>query len=346
MAIPTRQTEVTEPWLREVLNLDDEAKVLSMETITDKNGFLSGVSRATVQFKQNEEPKHLFVKIISEPDDVFTAMFDIYNFDQVEIQFYKEHLPALIAMEESKRSTSELKFMSPEFFAGDYNMEKDKRGFYVIMDDLSQKGYKMTQELTFKAANSILAKTATFHALGYAFAKQYPQKVKEWNLSSWYEKFLHDKDFVQVIEKSIETLISDLQEEEPKTASKISNLRKQWKLFYEESLCSEDHRFLIHGDLWLNNIMVNDQDDGYIIDWQFLTADHPVNDVALLLFTSLSPVHLDDWLQDLLANYVTKFNATLEQCGIHEVPFDFKEFTDLFWSRVRTSKKEFITLKI
>ena len=120
--------------------------------------------------------QHLFIKIISEPDDSYRFIYDTNNFDEVEITFYKHYLPTLIEFEQSKCQSSELEDIAPKTYGGDYCLESGKRGFYLIMEDLSANQYIMpgkgpvkSEGFTFEQINHILLKMARFHSLAYAF---------------------------------------------------------------------------------------------------------------------------------------------------------------------------------
>ena len=121
----------------------------------------------------------MFIKIISDPDDTYTSIYDTNNFDEVEITFYKHYLPNLIKFEQSRCQSSELEDMAPKFYGGDYCLQKGKRGFYLIMEDLSANHYIMagkgpakSEGFTFEQINQILLKMARFHSLVYAFELQ------------------------------------------------------------------------------------------------------------------------------------------------------------------------------
>ena len=120
--IPTSLKDVNEEWLYEALiennkDFDNDLKILSITPIKVKNGFLSDVAKATIQV--GNEEKKIFIKAISDPNDPLRSFMDDNNFDEIEIKFYKEHLPALIDFD-SKRSPfgSSLTDIVPNFYAG------------------------------------------------------------------------------------------------------------------------------------------------------------------------------------------------------------------------------------
>ena len=106
-------------------------------------------------------------------------MYDTNNFDEVEIEFYKNYLPDLVKFEQSRCKNSELEELVPKVYDGNYCLENEKRGFYVIMEDLSVNNYIMpgkrlakSEGFTFEELNQILQKMARFHSLAYAYGQQ------------------------------------------------------------------------------------------------------------------------------------------------------------------------------
>ena len=92
---------------------------------------------------------------------------------------------------------------------------------------------------------------------------------------------------------------------------------------YDGSL---DQRFILDGDLWINNIMVNEKTNkAKILDWQTLCPGHPVFDLIFLLCTSVTHENLDSWTDDLINIYMEAFKKTCLQFNI-ESPFQMKEF--------------------
>ena len=90
---------------------------------------------------------------------------------------------------------------------------------------------------------------------------------------------------------------------------------------YKKKLTT-DKRFICHGDLWINNVMVNaNTNETVIIDWQTLCSDHPVMDLGYLLGTGLTPDNLDNWTNDLMKIYFEEFERN---CAKLKVAFSRK----------------------
>jgi thiamine kinase-like enzyme len=94
----------------------------------------------------------------------------------------------------------------------------------------------------------------------------------------------------------------------------VDNLQGHWISLYSGKF---DRKFVTHGDLWINNIMVkNNSDEAIILDWQTLCPDHPVFDVAFLLCTSLTPQNLENWTDDLIKFYRVSHS---EECKVNQL---------------------------
>jgi len=220
----------------------------------------------------------------------------------------------------------------PRFYCGDYSLDKEERGFYLILNDISSQ-YKLksvNEGLNFMQINDILVKIAKFHCAAYAFQLKNPEKVKTWNLKSWYEKASDNSGFLSLMEDSFEDVIKDFENEKSDLLKSVLNLKMKWlEVFKDQN--SRDKGFISHGDLWLNNVMINEKtDETIILDWQTLCPDHPVFDVWMLILTSLTPENLENWAYDLIRNYVATFQESCLQFKT-KIPFNHEEFHNLFF---------------
>ena len=183
----TSPSEVTEEWLKETLQLnlkEDSIEVVHFEKITAKNGYLS--SAFTAQVKIKDQLQKLFIKSILDKDDESRYFMDKNTMDRIEIQFYNIFLPQLIQYEkENFHGKSELEQgFVPKVLAADYCLDVEKRGFYIVMEDISDQFdiVKDKEGLSFVQITNALEKLARFHAIGYGFSKAHPDTVKDWNL--------------------------------------------------------------------------------------------------------------------------------------------------------------------
>ena len=335
--IPKSPNDITKQWLQEAIKSSEKTEnveVIEISQLKEKTGFLSGAVKARVNINGNE--KNLFIKTIIGQNDPFRIFYDTSNLDELEIRFYKEYLPALVDF--TKQQSSEKENYSSDnivvkFYCGDYSLDKEERGFYLILDDLSSQ-YKVktgSEGLNFGQIKDILVKMAKFHAMAYAFNAKNPAKVKNWNLRSWCEKASKHTNFLALMESCFDKLVKHYETEKKSDLIKsVGNLQMHWISLYNGKV---DRKFVTHGDLWINNIMIkNNSDEAIVLDWQTLCPDHPVFDVAFLICTSLTPENLEKWTEDLIKYYVESFQ---EACvGFQmELPFDLEKFKEMLYDQ-------------
>jgi len=337
--IPKSPNDITKQWLQEAIKSSEKTEnveVIEISQLKEKTGFLSGAVIAKVNI--NGDEKNLFIKTIIGENDPFRIFYDTSNLDELEIRFYKEYLPALVDF--TKQETSEknimlncLENMVVKFYCGDYSLDKEERGFYLILDDLSSQ-YKVktgSEGLNFGQIKDILVKMAKFHAMAYAFNAKNPAKVKNWNLRSWCEKASKHTNFLALMESCFVKLVKHYETEKKSDLIKsVDNLQSHWISLYNGKV---DRKFVTHGDLWINNIMIkNNCDEAIVLDWQTLCPDHPVFDVVFLICTSLTEENLEKWTEDLIKYYVESFQ---EACvGFQkELPFDLEKFKEMLFDQ-------------
>lgn len=325
--IPTSPKEVTKEWLRLCLqeNLQDSKdviEVLGLEQIKEKNGFMSGYFKAKV--KINDQIQKLFIKTILDKEDPLRFMMDKIDFDRIEISTYKSFIPELIKYEKlyCDPERSQLEDLIPSIYAADYCLDKQNRGYYLIMEDISDKYSLIATEegLSYLQVSKAVEKLARFHATGFAFVKNKPSVIESWKLSPIYP-FIDD--FKRGIDASIVEAITN---EKPDFRKHIETIDKNWWEICQNAFFFKEKRFLTHADSWLNNIFFS-FDDCKLLDWQALSLNHPVIDIAFLLGTCLTPEHLELWMEDLLDEYLNKFNSTCEEMkelSPFDLPEDFK----------------------
>ena len=327
--IPKSPKDVTKNWLKTVLqkSLNETIEVQTLNIVTQKNGFLCGTFKAQVLI--NGQLVKLFIKTMLETDDPLRYMWDDFEFDRIEISTYNTFFPELIKFErEQLHGKSELETMLPKVYAADYCLSKDNRGFYLIMEDISADFQLIATEegLSHLQISKALEKLARFHAIGYAFTKNNLTIVEGWKLESEYP-FV--SDFKRVDYPSIVEAIGKV---ESRLKEPVEQICKQWWDICQEMYFFEEKRFLTHSDCWLNNMFFS-FDDCKFLDWQVFMLGHPAMDLAYLLGTSLTPEHLDEWMDDLLNMYFDKFQSTCEKINGIVSPMTRDDFKNTFHTK-------------
>ena len=109
------------------------------------------------------------------------------------------------------------------------------------------------------------------------------------------------------------------------------------------------HDFLVHGDLWANNVMFKENDDGltckfldfqqlgrgtvtvnldyWISTFKVLLVGNPSFDFARLLYDNpLSIETIEAWLPELYDEYYRSLSKTLNDFGHQKIPFTKEDF--------------------
>jgi len=323
----TSPSEVTEEWLKETLQLnlkEDSIEVVHFEKITAKNGYLSGAFKAQVKIK--DEVQKLFIKSILDKDDEFRYFMDKNAMDRIEIQFYNIFLPQLIQYEkENFQGKSELEQgFVPKVLAADYCLDVEKRGFYIVMEDISDHFdiVKDKEGLSFVQITNALEKLARFHAIGYGFSKAHPDTVKDWNLEPLYEKFKSDP-FMDAFRTDFQPIVDMFTELDPALKEHLGMIGKQWNEIYDKAYFLNDKTYLTHSDFWLNNVLFG-ANDSRILDWQCICLAHPAMDIAFIIGTGLSPEHMNQWTNKIIEKYFEKFQSSCNDINI-DCPFTLDE---------------------
>jgi hypothetical protein len=285
--VPLKSDEVTKEWLKCVmqnaLNVNT-VEVLALEPIKETCGMLSGAFKAHIKI-EDVLTIRLFIKI---GEDQFRKNMVHYNIDVAEVNAYTEYLPMLVKFEMDQLGRSELANLSPKLYAGECSMEKDKRGFYLIMEDLTP-DYRMIKTedgLSLNQLEVTLCQMARLHAVSYSYGQvnkvDFGPKLK-----SAFEKIFQDPKLIALLDANFPLAIKDL-EENPSIkhlAEPMANLSKRYQNSFTEAIDTTDTRFLTHGDLWCNNVMFNaDDSECRIFDWQFFSAANPLFDFSLLAY--------------------------------------------------------------
>lgn len=330
--IPEHQTDVDKEWLMQAMTsfTDGEIEVVEVRHVTSFTGLRSAATQAEV--KINGKPRKLFIKSMANEDNPFRAVIAENKLDEAEVKLYKQNMPALICFAKEKPElgiVDDLESMIPAFFSGGCCLEKEGRGFYLILEDLSD-GYSMRngpEGLKYNGIADVLLKIATFHATAYACNNRHPEVIASWKLESWQETTIKYPGCVEYLNRCFDKLIEDLTREEADLLGPAIKLKEHWEMLYKNKICV-DRRFVSHGDLWINNIMMNEANRSKILDWQTICPNHPVLDIGFLLFTSLNPEDIDAWSIDLIGVYFKRFSEICVGFEV-ETPFDLDELARL-----------------
>lgn len=335
MSVPVLTSDVTKDWLKNVLaaNNNKDVEVKQLNLLDSKAGLFSNVFRATIINGKGEEQK-LFIKMMPDPEDPYNVYLNDYGLDVTEIKTYKEILPMLDQFEaQHGKKSGRIAVLSPHFYAGDVDLSKDSRGYYIIMEDIypQYSMAKISQCLTMAQICSALKKMAHFHAVAYAYSVV--NKVDYTVLyPSNYKKYMQDKGILDLLDSIYVRAEQDMNEI---GRHDLAKCMKHMSLDYVNTfkkVNQDQAHFLIHGDVWANNVMFESKrggnNDCKLIDWQFCSSGHPLLDFACMAYISTKPKETEDNLKIMYDVYHDAFANVLEDLNV-QPPWTRLEFEEL-----------------
>ncbi|XP_015119854.1 uncharacterized protein LOC107043063 [Diachasma alloeum] len=202
----------------------------------------------------------------------------------------------------------------------------------IVMEDLVACGFKNKNRkvgLNEEQAFLVLEYMADFHAASILLDQQDPQFV-----SRFRNGLINDitsQNFFSYLSKGVE-IIADQVSAWPdkqfvliaeKLRKRSKDLSQKLKEIYQ---CDEDElRVLNHGDMWINNIMIRDDENGQPEEVRFIDYQLPVwtsPAIDLLYFLSITPERNLKMTNDdvFLEKYLTRLTSAMKKLGFFKDP--------------------------
>lgn len=222
----------------------------------------------------------------------------------------------------------------------------------IIFEDLIEKNYKManrTNGLDLAHAKMIIKKLAKMHLISLIYNQENNHEL---------EKFFNRGMFCRqanginsYFETNFDYLIKEIERWNPGWEYYVKKLNKMKKNLIENARkvfdpCDTDFNVLVHGDLWINNIMYkyndnNIPEDVIMVDFQMCKWGSPAIDLLYFMATSLSDEFRANNQDELIQYYhkcligiSRKFNYTGFIPNLHQLQQQF--FKNYFYSFTST----------
>uniref|UniRef100_A0A1A9WZ77 CHK domain-containing protein n=1 Tax=Glossina brevipalpis TaxID=37001 RepID=A0A1A9WZ77_9MUSC len=204
----------------------------------------------------------------------------------------------------------------------------------LVFEDLNTLGYRIaSREDGFDETHAqlILKRLAEFHAISIIINKKDPMIMKSFNTGLLAKDALEREgnSFFKLIQFTFNALI-----ELTKTIKGYEHITRKLEK-YAINLRSriiecqmpqtDDYQVLNHGDMWVNNLMFNYNEQGkpndmIFVDYQMSIWGSPGIDLNYFFYTSLPLEMLKSKLKDLSLIYHQNLVATLNRFNYNEIP--------------------------
>ncbi len=204
---------------------------------------------------------------------------------------------------------SEIEDFLPRIYGADYVLgsENQRRGYYLVMEDLSVDFTMVPNKdgLSLRQTLAGIEAMARLHAVSYCYGivnnLEFPEEKRPPFLG-----FLSDDETVKLTKSYFAMAVKDFNEN-PKAkhlAPYIEKLSTDFVASFKKTY-EVDRRFMIHGDMWSNNVMFSHNNNGNVsvkvIDWQFYSTGSPYTDFNAIAFINAKPSEVE----------VTKLNIVI-----------------------------------
>lgn len=293
---PDTDAAITEEWARELLAGAGVvgANEVRVESRAGVAGALSRVLAVTVRYEIDGERKALPLVVKLPPRDPFGRLFVAEaQFDTREILFYTELAPALNKLAEEALGPESglpiprcVKARLPDEIGGDSEL---------VLEDVTSVGYEaadFAEGLTEDRAKAALYAAARLHALSLALREREGPLDQRFDFLFPCERAA--AGYLRLVRRGLPQLEAFLRGRPDcvEEAAAVSALSARAPSLLGTLLRPAEPAPLAHADFWSGNLLFREVEgvsECMTLDWQMVSLGRPMDDVALLLLSSLTP---------------------------------------------------------
>ncbi|CAH0723551.1 unnamed protein product, partial [Brenthis ino] len=315
-------TALTEEWARELLVgagmvTPQEIRVESRAGVA---GALSRVLAVTVRYESNGERRALPLVVKLPPRDPFGRLFVAEaQFDTREILFYTELAPVLNRLAEEALGPKEglpiprcVKARLPDEIGGDSEL---------VLEDVTAEGFvsaDFAEGLSVERARSALYAAARLHALSLALREREGPLDQRFDFLFPCERAA--AGYLRLVRRGLPQLEAFLRGRTDCTeeAAAVSALSARAPSLLGTLLRPAEPAPLAHADFWSGNLLFREREgesECIALDWQMVSLGRPMDDVALLLLSSLTPEMRRAAGDSLIEDYGNRLEAECARLG-------------------------------
>ncbi|XP_050680193.1 uncharacterized protein LOC126976071 [Leptidea sinapis] len=312
----------TEEWARELLGYSGVvgAQEIRVDSRAGVAGALSRVLAVTVRYESAGEPHALPLVVKLPPRDPFGRLCVAEaQFDTREILFYTELAPALNELAEEALGLHEglpiprcIKARLPDEIGGDSEL---------VLEDVTSVGFEsadFTEGLTIDRARAALFAAARLHALSLALREREGPLDQRFDFLFPCERAA--AGYLRLVRRGLPQLEAFLK---GRTDCKgetdaVAALSARAPSLLGTLLRPAEPAPLAHADFWSGNLLFRERDgvsECIALDWQMVSLGRPMDDVALLLLSSLTPEMRRTIGDSLIEEYGDRLEAECKRLG-------------------------------
>lgn len=298
-----------------------------VESATNKgDNYASEMFRIVLNYTRDgfSEEKRIILKKDHDNEDV-NKFFADYNLYSTEIDYYRLYLPEF---EKILQRAGENIQLSPRLI---YHEDP-----VFIMEDMAPQNYRTVSRddrFDIQTAKLVLAKLAKYHAASMIYNKQSGGALQKLKGTLFDVK----DGFLTVLLKKMDILLEDMDtwgEDFAPIIPKLIYIRTHYTEIGQQYIIpNEDFGVFLHGDAWLNNILVRFSDqkpvDVLLIDLQISFWSSPAYDLLYFIFTSLNEDAYQNCFDELIKHYYDHLSVTLKALNFSPVPSLMKLHLDI-----------------
>ncbi|XP_034125256.1 uncharacterized protein LOC117581897 [Drosophila guanche] len=217
---------------------------------------------------------------------------------------------------------------------------KVDRDAVLVQENVTVNGYRPGNRYKpYDMAHTVLILhyLAQYHALPIALRLKNPQKYEEF-VRPYFKKFDMNLNISPKEKEVMNTeLLADIKTAANGNETDVKRVKELLDKFDEfqagKDVADGPYTTLVHGDLWINNLMVKYDDDGVpiklkIVDFQIAQYGSLVHDIIFLLFSSVETKVLEENYYQLLRVYYNAFIKALRKVDVDVNSYKYETFLD------------------
>lgn len=324
-------------WLHEafilrVLSQSGETQIklneFTIDSATQKgDNFASEMFRIVVNYCEADLSEVIVRNLIlkkTHTDPKISKMIQHSDIYRKEINCYRTYLPEFQKILATVGITEKL---APEVIY--FDMENE----VLVMEDLSVQGFRTAEKssrLSMDLAKMTLRKLALFHVSSIIYNEREGRQLEN------VKNEIFTEHLKEMFDLNLDAAVAEIQSwgaDFSKYVPDLKFIRNNFAEIIDATLVpSEGMGVFMHGDMWLNNIMVQyaenkSANDIVLLDFQLSGWASRAIDVIYFIFTTLNEVDYMQNFDEVLRVYNDEFSALLEKFNYKYIP-EFSQFQE------------------